>query len=194
MRNRILFIIFLLLFSNPFSVSADVPIKVGIYQNKPKIFTDIEGNARGFYIDILEYIASKEGWRIEYVPGTWDQCLQRLENGKIDLFPDIAFSEERAKRFDFNQKTVLSNWAVVFSRKDAEIESFADLSGKRIAFMKGDITLEQFKSQITPFGINFSVIESDDYEGVFKLLHEKKADTGLVNHLFGIRFIFIKLA
>lgn len=187
MRNRILFIIFLLLFSNPFSVSADVPIKVGIYQNKPKIFTDSGGNAKGFYIDILEYIASKEGWRIEYVPGTWDQCLQWLENRKIDLLPDIAFSDERAKRFDFNQKTVLSNWAVVFSGKDTGIESFADLIGKKIAFMKGDITLEQFKSQIRPFGIDFSVVESDDYQGVFKLLHERKVDAGLVNHLFGLR-------
>jgi PAS domain S-box-containing protein len=187
MRNRILFIIFLLLFSNPFSVSADVQIKVGIYQNKPKIFTDNDGKVKGFYIDLLEYIASKEGWRLEYVPGTWDQCLERLENGRIDLLPDIAFSEERAKRFDFNQKTVLSNWAVVFTRKDAEIESFADLNGKKIAFMKGDITLEQFKSQIKPFGIDFSVVESDDYKGVFKLLHEKKADAGLVNHLFGLR-------
>lgn len=187
MRHHILSIIFLLLFSNPFSVSADTPVKVGIYQNKPKIFTDSEGKAKGFYIDILEYIASKEGWRIEYVPGTWDQCLQRLENGKIDLLPDIAFSEERAKRFDFNQKTVLSNWAVVFTRKDAEIESFADLNGKKIAFMKGGITLEQFKSQIKPFGIDFSVVESDDYKGVFKLLHEKKADAGLVNQLFGVR-------
>jgi len=92
MRNCILFIIFLLLFSNPFSVSADTPVKVGIYQKKPKIFTDSDGKAKGFYIDILEYIASKEGWHIEYVPGTWDQCLQRLENGKIDLLPDIAFS------------------------------------------------------------------------------------------------------
>ncbi|MCG7851287.1 MAG: ABC transporter substrate-binding protein [Methanosarcinaceae archaeon] len=48
-------------------------------------------------------------------------------------------SVDRAKRFDFNQTTVLSNWAVVDSRRNSEIESFADLNGKKIAFMKGDI-------------------------------------------------------
>jgi len=111
MRNRILFIIFLLLFSNPFSVSADTPIRVGIYQNKPKVFTDSEGNAKGFYIDILEYIASKEGWHLEYVPGTWDQCLKRLENGRIDLLPDVGlvnhlFGMRHEKQYNISRSPV----------------------------------------------------------------------------------------
>lgn len=162
-------------------------VRVGVYQNKPKIFVNEKGKAEGFYIDLLEFIAAKEGWRLRYVPGTWSRCLERLENGRIDLLPDIAYSDARAGRFDLSQKTVLSNWAVVYTPKVSGIESVADLNNKTIAFMRGDITIERFSSEIAPYGVAFSVIEADDYNAVFKLLAEKEADAGLVNHLFGLR-------
>jgi PAS domain S-box-containing protein len=43
-------------------VSADdgVIVKVGVYENQPKIFTDEQGRVSGFWADILEYIAVKQ--------------------------------------------------------------------------------------------------------------------------------------
>jgi len=169
------------------STHAAVEVRVGVYQNKPKVFIDENGKADGFYIDLLEHIAKSEDWNLQYIPGTWSQCLDRLEKGQIDLLPDIAFSEDRTLRFDFNHKTVLSNWAVVYTLKGSEIESFRDLKGKKIAFMKEDITIEQFASEIKPYGIEFAAVEANDYPGVLKLIVQGKADAGLVNHLFGVR-------
>ncbi|MBN2239602.1 MAG: transporter substrate-binding domain-containing protein, partial [Dehalococcoidales bacterium] len=71
-------------------------IRVGIYDNKPKIFVTDDGKASGFWPDIIEYIGSKENWNIEYVYGTWEECMSRLETGEIDVMPDVAYSEERA--------------------------------------------------------------------------------------------------
>jgi len=69
------------------AVSADdaITIKVGIYENQPKFFTDENGNASGFWPDIIEYIASQEKWEIEYVHGTWTECLERLEQNEIAI-------------------------------------------------------------------------------------------------------------
>ena len=41
------------------TVSANelLTLKVGVYENSPKIFTDDKGNASGFWPDIIEYIA-----------------------------------------------------------------------------------------------------------------------------------------
>jgi PAS domain S-box-containing protein len=189
MKERLcaFFILLVLQLLLPLSLQSAVEIKVGVYQNNPKLFINEHGKAAGFYIDLLESIAAIEGWQLQYVPGTWQQCLERLDNGRIDLLPDIDFSDDRAARFDFNQHTVLSNWAVVYTKPDAEVESFADLKGKKIAFMRGDITIEQFNLAIRPFGIDFSMVEADDYRGVFELIAQRQADAGLVNHLFGIR-------
>ena len=47
----------------------------------------------GIFPDILDTIAYEEGWRLEYVFGTWSQCLERLEKNQIDIMVDVAFSE-----------------------------------------------------------------------------------------------------
>lgn len=62
------------------AVSADDPVtvRVGMYENNPKIFTYDEGKVSGLWPDIIEYIAFEEGWEIEYVHGTWAECLGRL--------------------------------------------------------------------------------------------------------------------
>ncbi|MBN2809665.1 MAG: transporter substrate-binding domain-containing protein [Deltaproteobacteria bacterium] len=66
-----------------------------VYQNRPKIFLDQAGKAAGFYIDLLDYIVAKEGWRLEYVPGTWQECLERLENGGLISCPQWSGSFKR---------------------------------------------------------------------------------------------------
>ena len=72
--------------------AANKTVKVGIYQNKPKVFIDSAGEPRGFFIDILNHIASKEGWQLDYVPSTWEKNLEKLEKAEIDLVLDIAES------------------------------------------------------------------------------------------------------
>jgi len=50
-------------------VHAEQRLVVGINQYKPLVCTDPEGKAQGIFIDVLEYVASKEGWELEYRPG-----------------------------------------------------------------------------------------------------------------------------
>ena len=82
--------------------AADEPrvIRVGAYQNAPKIFRDSSGTISGVFPDILDYIARQEHWRLEYVFGTFTEGLERLKNGEINLMVDVAGSEERAAEYD----------------------------------------------------------------------------------------------
>ena len=71
------------------------PVKVGVYENKPLVFQDAQGEFQGLSIDVLRYIAAKENWDLQFVPGSWPECLERLENGEIDLQVAIAVSSAR---------------------------------------------------------------------------------------------------
>ena len=81
---------------------APLIIRVGAYENQPKIYTDESGKIVGLFPDVLTYIAQKEGWVLKYVHGTWSQCLERLEKNEIDLMSDVAFSEKRAQKYNFS--------------------------------------------------------------------------------------------
>lgn len=53
-------------------------VRVGIFPAEPLNFIDNEGIAQGFYPDLLEEIVKDGRWRVEYVPGSWAEGLERL--------------------------------------------------------------------------------------------------------------------
>jgi PAS domain S-box-containing protein len=180
--------IFILFFGTVESTASPQVIRVGLYENNPKIFTDHEGNAAGFWPDIINHIASEEQWDIDYVHGTWSECLERLKNNEIDMMPDVAYTEERAATYQFSQETVYTSWTQVFTKSGAKIQSVIDLEGKRVSVLKGSINVEGpdgIKALVKAFNIICLFTEVDSYTKVFDLVKSGEADAGVVSKDFG---------
>jgi len=169
----------------PIHSSADTKIKVGVYQNKPLLFTDNDGEAKGIFADILNYIAKKEEWEIDYVNESWIQSYEDLKSGKLDMLGAIAFSERRNQIFDFTYENVLSNWGQIYINKRSGIESILDFEGKKIAVMQNDIYFKGLRELTEQFGIECRFVEAFEYDVVLGLVESGKCDAGLVNYLYG---------
>lgn len=170
------------------SQNENLTVRVGVYNNPPKVYSDNNGGYKGFYPEIIELIAQNEGWKVEYVFGNWTTCMDRLESGELDIMMDVAYSEERAVIYDFNNETVFNNWGVIYTTMDSMIESLPDLEGKKIAVMRGSIHTEGeqgIDALIKNFNINCTYVEVDSYEDVFRLVDSGAVDAGVVNRLFG---------
>ncbi|NJL15308.1 MAG: transporter substrate-binding domain-containing protein [Microscillaceae bacterium] len=163
--------------------------RVGLFEDKPLCFRDADGGLKGIYIDILEHVALKQGWKLNYVyEPSFQKNLQNLEEGKIDMMVSIGFSEERAKRFDFTKENVMTNWGEVFVHKDSTLRSIINLSGKRVAVMKGNIYYEGshgLKNTADQFNLDIKFIEVASYEEVLLKIDRYEADAGLVSVLYG---------
>ncbi len=146
------------IFGSPVSAREGV-VKVGVYNNPPILFKDGNGQYKGLSIEILEHIASKEGWDLEYVSGTWSECLERLESGKTDIQVYIAYSKKRSQKYDFTNETLFSNWGQVFSQPGSDIDSILDLEQKTIALLKRAIHNSAFRELISKLGIKGKIIE-----------------------------------
>jgi ABC-type amino acid transport substrate-binding protein len=130
--------------SAPALSAADRMVRVGVYQNPPKIFIDDTGRPAGVFIDVIENIATLEGWDLRYVYGTWGEGLDRLQRGEIDLMPDVAHTTERETIFDFHAVPVLSSWFQVYARKGSGIQSILDLAEKRIVVLERSVQQAAF--------------------------------------------------
>lgn len=177
--------IIMFLISPRLPAAANRNIKIGVYENKPKIFTQPNGTPAGIFVDIIEDIARQEDWKLQYVHGSWDQCLRRLETGRIDLMADIAYSPERDKIYDFCGDDVICNWAQIYTRRGVDVTIITELDGLRVAAMKGDIHTDRFLNLAEGFGLRVEMTPVDDYESVFRLIAERKVDAGLVNRIYG---------
>lgn len=176
------------IFGMPVSADNFLTLRVGLYENSPKIFTDENGDAAGFWPDIIEYIAAEEGWEIEYVPGSWAESLDRLEKNEIDIMPDVAYTEERAELYAFSHETVYVSWSRVYTREEVDIESILDLERRSIAVLRGSVNVEGpegIKTLVSEFDIDCSFIEVDSYLRVFELVASGEAEAAVVSKDFG---------
>jgi len=160
-------------------------VRVGVYQNSPKISLSSSQQPEGIFPDILEEVARREGWRLEYVPGTFSQGQARLARGEIDLMPDVAFTAERARAMEFNRIPVLASWSQVYIRKGTGIHSILDLKGKRVATLEGSIQLEAFSQLADSFQLQTILLEAPDYQTAFDWTAQGLADAAVTNRFFG---------
>jgi PAS domain S-box-containing protein len=177
-------IICLWCFSASLSV-ASATVKVGVYQDFPLVFFDDDNRSYGVYVDILNYVASREDWAVEYVTCKWIDCLNLLENGNIDLMTAIAFSKERTKKYDFNEETVFPNWGQVYSSQKIRLDSIADLAGKTVAGLKEDIYFKSLQGLTEKTNIEVTFRGVDEYEEVFRLLEQQQVEAGILPRLYG---------
>ena len=188
MGPSIILVLFLAIGSAAVAADDAKIVRVGIYENQPKIFTDDNGKASGFWPDILKNIASDEGWTIEYKHGTWSECLKMLENNEIDIMPDVAYTEERNRTYNFSHEVVYTSWSSVYSRQGANINSVLDLEGKNIAVLKGSVNVEGpegIKQLVKAYNIDCTFNEVDSYIRVFELVESGEVDAGVASKDFG---------
>jgi len=188
MRKSLFYLLkfFLLLFLLlPSSLYGKTVLKVGIYNNKPTVFVNEAGVVQGLFVDILEDIALRENWKIEYVFGHFSELFNNLQAGSIDILPAVAFSKEREAFVDFTNETVIANWGELYSSANLVITSLVELEGKKIAVKQGDIHFLFLKRMIENFNISCRFLETDEYETVFEMLNANYVNIGVVNRLYG---------
>lgn len=160
-------------------------LRVGVYENSPKIFIDTNNKPSGFFIAILDEIATIENWKLNYIKCEWKECLLMLENGELDIMPDVAYSKEREEHFRFNEEVVLSNWSVVFTDKKSKISSILDLDGKKIALLEYSIQQAQIQETFELFGVRPTYIPVKSFNDSFALVQKGEVDAAVVNRHFG---------
>jgi ABC-type amino acid transport substrate-binding protein len=69
-------------------------VRVGVFQVEPLTYVR-DGKPEGLFIDILEEVAARRGWKLQYDQGTFDAQFAKLIDGESDVMLTIAWSAER---------------------------------------------------------------------------------------------------
>jgi len=165
--------------------AADRTLRVGIYQNDPKLFIDADGTPRGFFPELIEHLTDGLNMPVHYVPCEWVRCLDMLEAGELEIMPDVAFTWERARRFNFSHEAVLHSWSHIYSKDAQFLESIGDLNGQRVAMVRGSIQLRRLRDAARSAAWEPSIIETASFLESFQAVAEGRADYAIGNRFFG---------
>jgi PAS domain S-box-containing protein len=174
------------------SLSFSQNLKVGVFQNAPLIYQDAEGRAKGLFINLLEDISKQEGWKLEYVHGSFDSLLQKLSKGEIDIIPDVARSDLRDSLFLFNSNLVIPTWGQVFTLKN-DIKTLVDLQGQTISYVRGSYFVTDpesgLKQALENFDIEVNYAEMESIDDVFQAIEKDEVEFAVLNRINGLSYI-----
>ncbi|GGA81712.1 hypothetical protein GCM10011521_20060 [Arenimonas soli] len=162
-------------------------VRVGVYDNPPKLLLDKHGRASGILGDLLAEIAREEGWTLRPVPCQWEACLARLAAGELDLLPDMAHTDERALRFAMHEVPALRSWSQVYTRPGLRLDSLLDLDGHRVAVLAGSVQQTYLGEAAHDFGLQVDWLVVDSMEAALAATVAGEADAMATNHFFGSR-------
>ena len=183
------FLLFLFAFTillNPQHAFAGRTVKAGVYNFKPMVYAETDGSAHGFFVDILNHVAKKENWDVQYVPGTWQEGLDRLKNDQIDLILCAGYTEVRNKYMDFPKEFLLLDWGTIYKAKGSSINNIFDLEGSTVSVLKGSEYPAGFKELAKQFHIHVTIKEMGQASEVLASVLSGTANAGVASNLSGI--------
>lgn len=178
-KNILIFLTFVLLKLSSFSAGIHHDIRIAVFPFKPLIYQDEKGNPNGFFCDIIEHIAETEGFETTYVFGTWENSLEAIKTGKIDLITSLAYTKERDEFIDYTKEGTFSVWSQVYTYHGTDINNIFDLNGKTVGIVKSDFSGQAFIDMAKKLEINCNYVYFESFSNIFENLDKKNIDAGV---------------
>jgi len=161
-------------------------VKVAVFPFPPAIFVDeADGKVKGFYVDMLREVASREHWELQFVQGTWADGLERARKDEVDLLTSVAFTPERATFLDYGQEPSFTVWSLLYAHPKAGIQSILDLKDRSVAVMRNDANGANFRKLSAQFGIPITFLELGSFVDVMKAVESRQVEAGVTPNSFG---------
>ncbi|MGL1900612.1 MAG: transporter substrate-binding domain-containing protein [Fibrobacterales bacterium] len=108
-----------------------------------------EGIPVGYSIDLIEMLAHKVGFKVNYVQESFPRQLSHLRSGDIDLLMSLYKTADREKDIIFSEPYKSADFGVFVNQDNSSISQISDIHNLRVALVKGDALNESVKQSIS---------------------------------------------
>jgi PAS domain S-box-containing protein len=165
--------------TTPVSTPLQLVVVANVYE--PFAFLR-DGQLVGFDVDLVNLIASLNGWEVRYETTTFADELQRIENGTADLgIGSIFWTSDRASRFAYTS-SYMDSGLVLVTPVETDIHSPRDLGGHRIAVKTGTAS----DDYVVALGNRYGQLQVQHYatsQELFAALAGGQADAAVHDYL-----------
>lgn len=152
-------------------------IRVSNEHDYPPFDFSHQGFPQGFSIDLMNLLAKKAGFEIEFVQDSFSNLVEKIERKEIDVLHSIFKSESQDGFLTFSSpyKAVI-NVIYTVDGNDS-IKDVGHLQDKKIAVVKGD-TLSQILPTVFP---NATIEVFESYDEVIKQVSLENVDATIID-------------
>ena len=153
-------------------------VRVGWYEDSYHI-TGKNGERSGYAYEYEQAVSAYTGWKYEYVKGDWEELLEKLKKGEIDMMAAISYTDERAKTMLFSDIAMGSEKYYLYADlKNTNISApdLTTLNGKRIVVMEKSVQATMFSEWEKKQQIKTKHINVDSFERAKNMLKKHQVD------------------
>ncbi len=137
------------------------------------------GKPVGHDVEILDEIAKRKGFKLEYVYLPWKRALEKTKEGSADAIISLFDSAERREFLKFSEIPLSSEKNVIISLAETkEVKSLKDLEGQTVGLQSGYEYPEVFMKTS-----NFQRDEANDLLTILKKLQGGRFPYAIVNEI-----------
>ena len=122
-----------------------------------------EGNPKsGYGYEYLQELSYLANWKYEYVYGGFNELLEKLKRGEIDIMGNISYTPERAQEISFPLREQGREQYYLYvqeNRTDIRPDDPSTLNGKRIGINKGSLQSQLFADWLRQNNVQCEVID-----------------------------------
>ena len=137
------------------------------------------GEVSGLEIDLAHRLAKEilgDESKVEFEPVTAKTRGPLLDNGEVDfVIATFTVTEERKKSYNFTEPYFKDGVALLV-KKDAGIQSLADLNGKKIGVAQSSTSKQALQEAMKEKGIKADILEFGTYPEIKTALDSGRVD------------------
>ncbi len=168
---------------------ASFSLRVGYYDAEPSCWRDESGEPSGIFVDAIRGIAKSKGWNLTFLYREWDELLNGLRDGSIDIVMAIVRTRERETFAAFTEQSVMTDWGAVYAREGSGIKTVLDLHQRTVGALKNDFWFSgsgSLADLCLSFGLQPKYSYYPDYSSLFIALNQGKIDSVAASNSLGL--------
>ncbi|MCK2005669.1 transporter substrate-binding domain-containing protein [[Brevibacterium] frigoritolerans] len=172
-------------FPSPVHSEAQKVIRVAGDNNFPPFeYLSDSGVYTGFNVDIMNAVSIETGIRFEYYPMPWNEAVQAMRSGKVDVIQGMKYNQEREEIYDFSAPYFTSSQGIFVLKDNMFIRKIEDLKGRKVAVQKGDVA-----SGLLSKVDRLQLVETNNQQEAVQSLIDGKVDAFIGNRITGQYFL-----
>lgn len=183
-----LFAFFFALMSSPPALAEETAQKVRVGYFIFSGFQDVDdkGMYSGYGYEYLQEISKYTGWEYSYVFATWDECLDMLAKGEIDLLGSARYTSSRAALYDYPENESGRSYAVLCAaadNTDIAYQDFIRFNQMTVGLLAGSSRNKELFEYSEKNNFSFQANYYDTQRELLSALRDGRVDAILTSNL-----------
>ncbi|MDD2970987.1 MAG: transporter substrate-binding domain-containing protein [Lachnospiraceae bacterium] len=154
-------------------------VKVGYIDYAGFIEKSQDGTYRGYGVEYLNRVAEYTKWNYQYEKDTWENCLEKLKSGEIDLLCSAQYTDARAAYMDYSKYAIGKESTIIYAKLENDkiyYDDYDEMNGKKIAFLQESYQTENFESFAKMHGLSYTPLYYGSETEMMNAVKEGDAD------------------